>query len=62
MLIAILFAFAGENLQLNSKLDYTSDSQGGPLITGARMADGVAVGKPAYVILYREGCYSRTAR
>ena len=58
VLIAILSAFAGENLQLNSKLDYTSDSQDGPLITGAHMADGVAVGKPAYVILYGEGCYN----
>ena len=51
-------AFAGENLRLNPKLDYTSDSQDGPLITGERMEDGVADGKPAYVLLYGEGCYN----
>jgi len=56
--IAMIPAFAGENLRLNSKLDYTSDSQDGPLITGDRMEDGVAPGKPAYVILYGEGCYN----
>src|ERR1700674_2107719 len=58
MLITIVPAFAGENLRLNSKLDYTSDSQDGPLITGDRMDDGAAPGKPAYVILYGEGCYN----
>ncbi len=58
MLIAILPAVAGENLQVNSKLDYTSDSQDGPLIAGDHMADGIAAGKPAYVILYGEGCYN----
>jgi hypothetical protein len=56
--VAIMPAFAGENLRLNSKLDYTSDSQDGPLITGDRMEDGVAPGKPAHVILYGEGCYN----
>jgi thioredoxin-like negative regulator of GroEL len=50
--------FAGENLILNSKLDYTSDSQDGPLITGDNMDAGVAPGKPAYVIMYGEGCYN----
>src|SRR6267378_4176600 len=50
--------FAGENLRLNPNLDYTSDSQYGPLITGERMDDGVSAGKPAYVILYGEGCYN----
>ena len=50
--------FAGENLKLNAKLDYGSDSQDGPLITGDSMEAGVAAGKPAYVILYGEGCYN----
>jgi len=50
--------FAGENLHLNPKLDYTSDSQDGPLITGERMDDGVSAGKPAYILLYGEGCYN----
>ena len=51
-------AFAGDNLKLNSKLDYTSDSQDGPLITGDSMESGVIAGKPAYVIMYGEGCYN----
>ena len=49
---------AGENLKLNSRLDYTSDSQDGPLISGDGMDAGVAAGKPAYVIMYGEGCYN----
>ena len=51
-------AFAGENLRLNPRLDYASDSQDGPLITGEHMDDGVAAGKPAYLLLYGEGCYN----
>jgi len=49
---------AGENLRLNGKLDYTSDSQDGPLITGDNMDAGVTAGKPAYIIFYGEGCYN----
>ncbi len=51
-------ASAGENLKLNPKLDYSSDSQDGPLITGDNMEAGFIPGKPAYVILYGEGCYN----
>ena len=51
-------ALAGENLKLNPKLDYTSDSQDGPLITGDTMEAGFVPGKPAYVILYGEGCFN----
>jgi hypothetical protein len=51
-------AFAGDNLKLNPKLDYTSDSQDGPLITGDNMDAGVAAGKPTYVIMYGEGCFN----
>lgn len=51
-------AFAGDHLKLNSKLDYTSDSQDGPLITGEHMDAGFVAGKPAYVILYGEACYN----
>src|SRR5271157_1064939 len=51
-------AIAGENLKLNPKLDYTSDSQDGPLITGDKMEAGAVAGKPAYIILYQEGCYN----
>ena len=49
---------AGENLKLNAKLDYASDSQDGPLITGDHMDEGVTSGKPAYIIFYGEGCYN----
>ena len=51
-------AFAGDNLKLNTKLDYSSDSQDGPLITGNNMEAGFIPGKPAYVIFYGEGCYN----
>ncbi|MGA1986898.1 MAG: hypothetical protein ABSG72_11565 [Candidatus Sulfotelmatobacter sp.] len=51
-------AFAGENLKLNPKLDYTSDSQDGPLITGDTMSAGFVAGKPAYVIMYGEACFN----
>ena len=51
-------AFAGDNLKLNPKLDDSSDSQDGPLITGDNMDAGAAPGKPTYIILYGEGCYN----
>jgi hypothetical protein len=51
-------AFAGENLKINPKLDYTSDSQDGPLITGDTMDAGFVSGKPAYVIMYGEACFN----
>ena len=50
--------FAIDNLKLNSKLDYTSDSQDGPLITGDRLEDATIPGKPAYAIFYGEGCFN----
>jgi hypothetical protein len=46
---------AGENLKLNPKLDYSGDSQDGPLITGDRMEEGAAAGKPNYVLIVGEG-------
>ncbi len=51
-------AFAGDNLKLNPKLDYTSDSQDGPLITGDRLDTGFVTGRPAYIIMYGEGCFN----
>lgn len=51
-------AFAADNLKLNPKLDYSSDSQDGPLITGEHMDAGFVPGQPAYVIMYGEGCYN----
>src|SRR5258706_2991989 len=51
-------AHAAENLKLNEHLDYTSDSQDGPLITGDRLEDGAVSGKPTYTIFYGEGCFN----
>ena len=58
LLMTFAPAFAGDNLHLNLKLDYTSDSLDGPLITGDHMDEGFAASKPAYIILYGEGCYN----
>ena len=46
---------AAENLRLNPKLDYSSDRQDGPLITGDRIEDGAVRGKPNYVFMFGEG-------
>ena len=51
-------ATAAENLKLNQHLDYSSDSHDGPLITGDRLDEGFVAGKPAYVIMYGEGCFN----
>ncbi len=53
-----LLAGAADNLHLNQKLDYSSDSHDGPLISGDHMLDGLVHGKPNYVIIYSEGCYN----
>src|SRR6266478_3361310 len=50
--------FAIDNLKLNSKLDYTSDSLDGRLITGDDAESGFVPGKPNYVIIYGEGCFN----
>lgn len=47
-----------DNLRLNSKLDYTSDSADGPLITGDDAQSGFVPGKINYVIIYGEGCFN----
>jgi hypothetical protein len=57
-LAMILPAHAAENLKLNQHLDYSSDSQDGPLITGDHLEDGAVAGKPAYAIFYGEGCFN----
>jgi len=58
LLASANFLFGADNLKLNSHLDYSSDSQDGPLITGANLDAGPVTGKPAYVIMYGEGCYN----
>jgi hypothetical protein len=53
-----VFAFSADHLKLNPKLDYSSDSQNGPLISGDHMREGLAPGKPNYVIFFQEGCFN----
>src|ERR1700752_1588713 len=50
--------FAIDNLKLNQKLDYRSDSLDGPLITGDDAQSGFIRGKTNYVIIYGEGCFN----
>ncbi len=51
--------YAATGLKLNSNLDYSSDSNDGPLITGDNMTDGVVQsGKPAHIIFYHRECYN----
>jgi hypothetical protein len=58
LLLLSPLTFAIDNLKLNSKLDYTSDSLDGPLITGDDAESGFVPGKPNYVIIYGEGCFN----
>ncbi len=58
LLIAVPDLLAIDNLKLNSKLDYSSDSQDGALITGSDANSGFISGKPNYVIIYGEGCFN----
>ena len=58
LFIAVPMSFAIDNLKLNSKLDYRSDSLDGPLITGDDAQSGFIQGKPNYVIIYGEGCFN----
>ena len=52
-------AYAATDLKLNPDLNYSSDSNDGPLITGKNMRDGtINQGKPAYVIFYHRECYN----
>ncbi|HZQ23087.1 MAG TPA: hypothetical protein VFA89_09825 [Terriglobales bacterium] len=58
LLLAIPLCTAADNLKLNPRLDYSSDSQDGPLITGDSMQAGLSAAKPNYVIIYGEGCFN----
>lgn len=49
---------AADNLHLNPNLDYSSDSNDGPLITGHHLQDGIVAGQPNYIIIYGEGCFN----
>jgi hypothetical protein len=50
--------FAIDDLKLNTKLDYTSDSLDGALVTGSDAKSGFVPGKINYVIIYGEGCFN----
>lgn len=50
--------FAIDDLNLNTKLDYSSDSLDGTLITGSDAKSGFVSGKLNYVIIYGEGCFN----
>ena len=56
--IAVSSSKAGENLKINPKLDYSSDSNDGPLIMGDHMDAGAEKDRVNYVLLYGEGCYN----
>jgi thiol-disulfide isomerase/thioredoxin len=56
--LLVLPSQAAQNLKLNQHLDYSSDSQDGPLITGDHLDEGTVAGKPAYIIFYGEGCFN----
>jgi thiol-disulfide isomerase/thioredoxin len=49
---------SSENLRLNPRLDYSSDSLDGPLITGDHMEEAAVLGKPNYIIFYGEDCFN----
>ncbi len=55
LFLVAAFAFAGDNLKVNPKLDYNSDSLDGPLITGDKLGDGAVAGKANYVLMVGEG-------
>ena len=58
MLLSASTLFAIDNLKLNSRLNYGSDSLDGPLITGSDAQSGFVSGKANYVIMYGEGCFN----
>lgn len=55
----VLSVYAATNLKLNPNLNYSSDSDDGPLIIGDEFSDGtIHPGKPAYIIIYQRECYN----
>jgi len=62
-LILVLFAalstaanlIAADNLRLNPRLNYSSDSHDGPLISGDHIEEGAVRGEPNYVFIFGEG-------
>ncbi|MGA6988454.1 MAG: hypothetical protein WBZ01_20530, partial [Terriglobales bacterium] len=58
LLLSAQMLFGIDNLKLNTKLDYQSDSLDGALITGDDAQSGFVAGKVNYVIIYGEGCFN----
>ena len=58
LVLAVQGLFGIDNLKLNQRLDYQSDSLDGPLITGDDAQAGFLPGKTNYVIIYGEGCFN----
>ena len=65
LLLPLTFSFiqtsanAATNLKLNPNLDYSSDTNDGPLIIGDNITDGmIQQEKPAYIIFYHHECYN----
>lgn len=58
LLLAAPTLSAIDNLKLNPRLDYGSDSLDGPLITGTDNQSGFVAGKTNNVIIYGEGCFN----
>jgi hypothetical protein len=55
LLVVSLASLASDNLKLNPSLDYNTDSQDGPLITGDNPQAGAAKGKVNYIIIFEQG-------
>lgn len=62
LIVNLIFASgttAATNLKLNPELDYNSDSNEGPLITGENMNDArINRARPYYIIFYDRECYN----
>ena len=58
LLLGTQTLFGIDNLKLNSRLDYQSDSLDGPLIIGDDPQSGFVPGKTNYIIIYGEGCFN----
>src|SRR6266853_3889695 len=58
LLLGAQTLFGIENLKLNSRLDYQTDSLDGLLIAGDDVQSGFVPGKTNYVIIYGEGCFN----
>jgi hypothetical protein len=57
-ILASPMLFGIDNLKLNPRLGYKSDSLDGPLITGEDAQSGFVPGRPNYVIIHGEGCFN----